>query len=444
VYSGQAAALAGDPIYRGFFAIFRAHPLLVQFALALVYQLGVNDIAGRLVSVAFGVAAIPLMYALGSLMYGRKAGVIAAAILAFMPYHVIVTRQVLLDGPETTLWLATIYGIARYAVTARPRWLYAAAFAGGMTVLAKETAILVVAVGFAFALMTPTVRLTLRRIVIASAVFVLAIIPYPAAILVGGATGTAQQYFVWQLLRRPNHTGTFYFEVLGGAMGLVLLILVALGVIAAIRLATWQDRLLLAWLLVPFAFFEIWPVKGYQYLLPIAPACALLATRALQAPWSTWLARWTGRLDLDARQLSGARALATIAVPLLLVVTLVVPSVNAVSTTTTQGSLAGTGGLPGAREAGLWVRQNVPAGSTFMTIGPTMSNIIEFYGQRESHGLSVSPNPLRRNPSYDPIINPDRSIQTLKLHYAVWDIWSSSRSTFFASTMGGSFTSSMR
>ena len=34
-------------------------------------------------------------------------------------------------------------------------------------------------------------------------------------------------------------------------------------------------------LLVPFAFFQLWPTKGFQYLLPAAPAIALLAARTL-------------------------------------------------------------------------------------------------------------------------------------------------------------------
>ena len=54
-----------------------------------------------------------------------------------------------------------------------------------------------------------------------------------------------------------------------------------------------------------------------------------------------------------------------------------------------------------------WTR-NTPVGSVIMTIGPSMANIVQFYGHRDAFGLSVSPNPLHRNPSYEPIVNPDR------------------------------------
>ena len=74
--------------------------------------------------------------------------------------------------------------------------------------------------------------------------------------------------------------------------------------------------------------------------------------------------------------------------------------------------LAGSGGVPGGREAGAWILKHTPTGSEFMTVGPSMANIIEFYGHREAYGLSISPNPLRRNPSYQPILNPDLQIRS--------------------------------
>ncbi len=61
-----------------------------------------------------------------------------------------------------------------------------------------------------------------------------------------------------------------------------------------------------------------------------------------------------------------------------------------------------------------------------------MANIIEFYGSHRTYGLSVSPNPLRRNPVYDPVDNPDLLIRHGDLQYLVWDSYSASRSKFFS------------
>jgi len=67
-----------------------------------------------------------------------------------------------------------------------------------------------------------------------------------------------------------------------------------------------------------------------------------------------------------------------------------------------------------------------------MTVGPSMANILQFYGHRKAFGLSVSPNPLRRNPSYVAIVNPDLQIRNGDIQYIVWDSYSAERSVFFS------------
>lgn len=434
VYAGQAAALAGNPTYAQFFAIFRAHPLLVQFLVSLLFQFGVNDVTPRLLAVAFGLAAIPLTYALGSLLYSRRVGAIAGLIIAVMPYHVAVSRQILLDAPMATLFLAAVYLLARFTATGAPRWLYAASFFAGMAFLAKETGVIVVGVAVAFALMTPAVQFSVRRIVAAAVILALAISPYPLSIAVAGASETARQFLIWQLLRRPNHSWTFYAEILPGAIGPLVLAFALLGLAFAIRRGGWQDRLIVAWLVVPLAFYQVWPVKGYQYLLPLAPCMALLVGRFFDVPWWSRVEGWWRARRRDGERPNGLGIATAVAVAMV-VVSLAVPSVAAIATTTTVGSLAGTGGLPGGREAGLWIRSNVPEGSTFMTIGPTLSNIIQFYGQRRSLALSVSVNPLHRNPAYTPIQNPDRAIRRLEFQYLAYDVWSAGRSAHFADAL---------
>ena len=66
-----------------------------------------------------------------------------------------------------------------------------------------------------------------------------------------------------------------------------------------------------------------------------------------------------------------------------------------------------------------------------------MANILEFYGRVPGYRLSVSPNPLHRNPAYDPIINPDLSLRRGDIQYIVWDSFSAARSSFFAESLDG-------
>ena len=102
VYAGQAAGVIGDATLKPFFPVFRAHPMLFQFIVSLGFLFGVNDWVGRLFSIAIGLATLYLVYRLGALLYGRQAAVFATLFLALMPYHVIVTRQIILDGPMTS------------------------------------------------------------------------------------------------------------------------------------------------------------------------------------------------------------------------------------------------------------------------------------------------------------------------------------------------------
>jgi hypothetical protein len=159
-------------------------------------------------------------------------------------------------------------------------------------------------------------------------------------------------------------------------------------------------------------------------LLAIAPPLALLASRTL----IRWL--WIESPVLGNRRIGTTwiRAL----VGGILIVTLLSSSWQTIQPATTGAFVAGTGGVPGGREAGEWIQENIPREATLLTIGPSMANILKFYGHRKALGLSVSPNPLHRNPAYEPVGNPDSEIRTNNIQYLVWDSYSAGRSTFFS------------
>ena len=139
----------------------------------------------------------------------------------------------------------------------------------------------------------------------------------------------------------------------------------------------------------------------------------MLAGRALSARWAS-------------RPVLGVLATATVALSLL------IPAWARIDGAVEGAPLAGEGGLPGGREAGRWIDANVPEGATLMTIGPSMANLVSYYGRRRAYGLSVSPNPLNRNPSYEPLVNPDRALRDNEIQYVVWDAFSASRSPRFS------------
>jgi hypothetical protein len=425
VYAGQAASIANDPSLRDLFPIFRAHPLLFQAVLSLPFRLHVSDLYGRLLETAVALATIVVVYKIGRLLYGPAAGVAAALILAAMPYDVVVSRQVLLDGPMTLLSTVALYCLARYAVQARPAWLYAAGGALGLTLLAKETAVLLLGSVYAFLALSPGIAVRLRHVLGALAVMLLTIAPYPVSLLFSGSSATGEHYLVWQLFRRANHGLLFYPEQVSLAVGPATLVAAVVGLRVLRARNSWRESLLVSWLVVPVVFFELWPVKGFHYLLVAAPPLALLAGRTLAA--------WPGDLRLGRLSLPGrwTRVLAVAAV----LATLVPVSIGRIEPAASATFLAGSGGVPGGREVGRWVDAHVPQGATLLALGPSMANIVEFYGHRKVYGLSVSPNPLHRNPAYEPVGNPDLRIRHNDIQYLVWDAYSANRSPFFSRTL---------
>jgi hypothetical protein len=423
VYAGTAASIAGDPTMRSIFPVFRAHPVLFQTLVALTqYGHQPSDLASRSVPAAIGVATVIVTYLLGARLYDRRVGLIAALVLAVMPYHVVVSRQVLLDGLATLCATAVVYCVVRYTESAGLRWMLAAGSMMGLTILSKETSVVLLGGLYAFFALTPMVRIQIRHVILALVALVMTAAPMPVVLYLAGRGDTGRSYLLWQAFRRGNHGLLFYADVLPNAIGPLVLAVAVAGLVWLRRANTWRERLLACWIVVPLSFFTLWPVKGYQYLLPIAPAVAVLAARCLAAlPTLQWLRRraWLPRT-------------VTVLAVLVTAVSLAVPAWARVNPAPDGTFLAGTGGLPGGREAGEWVRTNVPARAQLLAIGPSMANVLEFYGRHRVFALSVSPNPNDRNPAYVPVPNPDRSLRDGEFQYVVWDSYTANRAAFFA------------
>ncbi|HKC27849.1 MAG TPA: glycosyltransferase family 39 protein [Jatrophihabitans sp.] len=421
VYAGQSASLADNPHFTPLFPIVRAHPLTMQLLMSPFYRTGVPDVPGRYVAALFGVGTVALVYVLGSVMYGPRVGLVASAVLAVMPYHVIVSRQIMLDGPMAFFATAALTCLALAASgPARNGWLIAAGGFIGLAALTKETAFTLAVAAFVFLSLVNFLWRPARFPLIGAGAALLLTLVYPIVTSVSGGSGGGQSYLLWQLTRQPNHDFSFYPVVVGASMGFAVLLVAALGVLMPRltgRRFTWREMLLLSWVLVPLLFFVVWPVKGFTYLMPLAPAVAVLAARTL--------------LPLPAKLTTHRRRLVAALIAVVTFASLLVPAVEGVMRPTRSG-LAGAGGVPGGREAGRWVNTHVPFGARLMTIGPSMANILQYYSARHCDGLSVSPNPLHRNPSYHAIANADAELRNGDYQYVVWDVYSARRSPHFA------------
>lgn len=424
VYSGTAASLAGNERLAQFFPVFRAHPMLLQTILSWVYRTGVSDNKGRLVVVVFGLATIWVTFLLGRLLYNETVGLVAALFVAVMPYAVIVTRQVLLDGPAALFATLALYCLARYCRDRQAVWLYAGAGVMGLAVLTKETGIILLAGEVLYLLGARDVRPTLRQALIACGALMVVIAGWWGALALAGRAGTGGQYALWQFVRRQNHPVYFYLTTLPASLGYVLTALAVVGIVWR-RNRSWREGLLLWWVGAAVIVYSLLPIKGFQYLEPIAPLLAIWAALAID----TARQRMTGRLTPDRMKVAVGLVVAAVAM------TMAVPTWQTIDPSASTTFLAGFGGLPGGRQAGQWIAANLPAGATMLTIGPSMANVLEFYGNRRAYALAVSPN--NRNPSYTPVENPDAELRQGDIQYLVWDSFSAARSQQFGSKLLG-------
>ncbi|AJF64026.1 ArnT family glycosyltransferase [Streptomyces vietnamensis] len=428
VYTGTAASLAGDPAMQPVFPVFRAHPVLFTGFVSLFLRGGTDEFTARAVAAGVGVVTVAVTYLLARRLYGHAAGLAAALLLAIMPYHVVVTRQVLLDGLMTLFATLALYCVVRYVQAGRDGlpWLLAAAGSLGAAALSKETALVLVCGLYVFFVLSRSVRMRWRDAVLATGLLALVVAAFPLATWVAGHRGTGQNYLQWQLFRRANHPMGFYAVTVPQVIGWAVLAAAVVGLVWLRRRNGWREGLLLCWIAAPVLFFTLWPVKGFPYLLPIAPPLAVLAGRTLGA--LAGLRMRTGRLRVPTRRLAAAGA---VLVALAVALSLALPSAARITAAPKGSFLAGSGGLPGGREAGQWVREHVPGGARLLAAGPSVANVLQFYGGRPVSALSVSVNRLYRNPSYMPVPNPDRSLRDGEFQYLVWDSYTAHRAPFY-------------
>lgn len=436
VYAGQGAALTGDDVMGGFFSIFRAHPLFLQLLLGGLFRtVGVSDVAARLlVSLAFGVGSVLVAYLLARRLYGGRVALATALLVAVVPYHVLISRQVLVDVPFGFFVLLTLWLLARSDDDETGRGLIPVYVAAGFAIISKEIGVLLLPVIGSYLLLTGGWRkLRFTRATIVVLHFVVILAPFVASRMLFQTTKSSG-YLSWQLSRPPNHEPDYFLQIILEYGSVFVAALAVVGVVVMVFRHSRADLLVGLWLVFLLGFFQVWPTKLFSYLFAVFPALCICAAIGLEA-LIRWMRRSRGVPLLRAR----AFALPVVAFGFL-------------CTFLASESLAdvrhGPDGVApfrfsplrfdievqdfaGGREFGLWAKGNSPAGSRFLTIGPSMGNILRFYGHRESLALSVSPDPLKRNPAYVPVRNPDLLIRRGAIQYAVWDFYSADRSAFY-------------
>ena len=86
IYAGQAATLAGYKEFAEHFSIYRAHPLLLQFMISILFgNFGISDPIARIVPAVLSILTIILTCLIGKVLYDRKVAMVAALVVTILP-----------------------------------------------------------------------------------------------------------------------------------------------------------------------------------------------------------------------------------------------------------------------------------------------------------------------------------------------------------------------
>jgi len=386
VYAGQSAVLAGaEGMRRHFILLSRGNSnfLLYQQLVGLVFRaVGISDVAARVVAALCSTLTVPVTFLIARALHGRRAALFAALLLAISSYSVALGRLALLDSLLTLLFSLGILFLVQWDRTRRNAYLWAFAATAALTIQAKVVGSLLLVVFGLYLLLTGSWRaLSPRRVLLATGIFAVCFAP---AILQLATSSREFSEFLSLSSQRVSKVPWYYYgRVLVRYEGPVIVALWGAGIVAAVVRRSRPDLLPILWLAVVGGFYQLYPLKAFNYLLPVVPALCLLAGRLL------------GSLSLRALPRAGLAAV--------LVMGLIGCAAPQQRRTLRDDSY---GGL---REAGRWLAAHAPRRAGVMTISHGSAQyVFSFYERQDAYpfgrfrlptvlpgGQVVNPSPTR-------------------------------------------------
>ena len=279
------------------------HNLILHITIALF---GDSELALRAPSALFGIATVGLIGMLGTVLWGRTTGLLAALFLAMSGYHVWYSTEARMYSLFAFTSTLFVYMVVQLAC--RPKWTTVAGCAAAGTALLYTHfygIFVFVGVGvfvfFALARQAAWMRTSRVEWLIAQAVPIIVFLPW-AIILVHRTRRVLLKGF-WI----PDPTGEFVLQSLAKLAGgeITLIIISVLAFLSVMNLGRgthgsdrlvhrpqpdWQIGIVLTWLITPFIGGYLFSIVGKPILLDRYLICALPAGVLLAARGCTTLA----------------------------------------------------------------------------------------------------------------------------------------------------------
>lgn len=258
-------------------------------------------LVARGVSVVASLVTVLLVWRLGARFYGACTGLLAAALMASIPFEAIQTHYASVDALLVTTTALVLLASARFTRARRPAWAMAAGACVGLALGVKYNAGALLAVPLWVVLEEGLARRSLRPVVtlgmaVGVGCAVAGALAAPSWLLETDRTLAAFRYMRWQMtggwLPEGNHAAAslgwygrpwliHLVATLPFTLGWPAYAASLLGVGVALRRRTDVDRVLLVMIAVYVVTLGLPTPTFPRYVLPLGPAFVVLAARAL-------------------------------------------------------------------------------------------------------------------------------------------------------------------
>lgn len=259
-----------------------------EFATAVYANPGLIFLPARVCMALIGVGCVWLTYAVGRRLYGRSAGLLAAALLALNGLHIAWSQVVRTDIQASLFMMACLFFAARAADDGRLRDFLLGGAMVGLAAATKwpATSIAVALIGAAASLVQrgQPMGASIRKLILSAAASLAALLVVSPFLLLDWRTAVGDMLAEGKPAHL-GHTGNsplanliWYLDSqVIGTMGWLGLIAIAVGLFVTLRSATAAR-----WTLVPaaLAFLALLASQNLiwsRWILPLLPMLALLA-----------------------------------------------------------------------------------------------------------------------------------------------------------------------
>jgi len=280
---------------------FQLHMFTYESILRLWMGLGESESVVRMLSVLFGVAAIPAMYALAARLFGGRAGIIASLLLAVNAFHIQYSQEARSYSLLVLLVILSTLLFVRGMESRSTRVWAGYALLGVLAVYSHTFAIFVLAAHAGSVPFLGRREVPWGHLAVSWAVIAASLAPFWLTIgngLIGGSGGTGGLSWI------PETSAKQFYSVLttlaggGGTPLLALsLVLVSGGLVVAATTwyssraswDTWKYVLPLSGLFVPIflalLISTVKPMMIPRYFIVSLPALILVASSVIAHPW---------------------------------------------------------------------------------------------------------------------------------------------------------------